>query len=48
MCGDLACSLYVRGRKQAAGTEFDDLLGVEEKVARLRGNLETFLGKVTR
>jgi hypothetical protein len=39
--------LYVRGRKQAAGTEFDEVLGIEDRVARLRGNLEAFLGKVT-
>jgi hypothetical protein len=47
MCGDLACSLYVRGRKQAAGTEFDELLGVEDKIARLRGNLDAFLARIT-
>lgn len=47
MCSDLACSLYVRSRKQAAGMEFDDSLAVEEKVARLRDNLDAFLGRIT-
>jgi hypothetical protein len=46
MCGDLACSLYARGRKQAVGTEFDELVAVEDKIARLRANLEAFLARV--
>ncbi len=47
MCGDLACSLYVRGRKQAAGTEFDEALGTDDKIARLRANLDAFLARIT-
>ncbi|WP_242902277.1 FBP domain-containing protein [Actinomadura terrae] len=49
LCGDLDCSLYVRGRKQSvAGGDLDETLTVEEKVARVRSNLEAFLAQVTR
>ncbi|WP_405056786.1 FBP domain-containing protein [Kribbella sp. NBC_01505] len=49
LCTDLACSLYVRGKKIAA-TEpgLDETLSVEEKVARLKTNLTTFLEKVVK
>jgi hypothetical protein len=47
MCTDLACSLYVRGKKQTAAGELDETLTVEQKIARIRGNLTTFIGKVT-
>ncbi|WP_020658230.1 FBP domain-containing protein [Amycolatopsis benzoatilytica] len=46
VCADLACSLYVRGRKQSAGAQFDEAMTVEDKIARLRLNLEAFLDKV--
>jgi hypothetical protein len=47
LCTDLACSLYVRGKKVAA-TEpgLDETLSVEAKVARLEANLTTFVDKV--
>ena len=49
LCGDLACSLYVRGRKQSvASGELEETLSVEDKVARIRANLEAFLDTVTR
>ncbi|MFB4290058.1 FBP domain-containing protein [Nonomuraea sp. ATR24] len=47
LCGDLACSLYTRGRKQAVGGDFDETLTVTEKIARTRGNLAAFIEKVT-
>ncbi|WP_067805257.1 FBP domain-containing protein [Actinomadura formosensis] len=49
LCGDLDCSLYVRGKKQSvAGGGLDESLSLEEKVARVQTNLDTFLDKVTR
>ncbi|MBB5791814.1 FBP domain-containing protein [Jiangella mangrovi] len=47
LCGDLLCSLYVRGRKQSiVGAEIEETLTVEEKVGRMRGNLDTFVAQV--
>lgn len=49
LCADLACSLYVRGKRQPrlrAGRQ-EETLGVDEKVARLTDNLHAFLAKVT-
>ena len=44
ICTDLACSLYVRGRKvPAAGGRFKETLTLEEQVARTRTNLAAFL-----
>ncbi|TDC59170.1 FBP domain-containing protein [Actinomadura sp. GC306] len=49
LCGDLDCSLYVRGRKRSvAGGELEESLPVAEKVARVRANLDAFLDAVTR
>ncbi|MGW4806144.1 FBP domain-containing protein [Kitasatospora sp. NPDC004272] len=47
-CGDLACSLYVRGRKRAStgGARMRESLGAAEKVARTRANLAAFLTRV--
>ncbi|MBW8481239.1 FBP domain-containing protein [Actinomadura parmotrematis] len=48
LCTDLACSLYTRGkRRSAAGDGPDETLTVEEKVARTRANLASFLTRVT-
>ncbi|MEU8804748.1 FBP domain-containing protein [Spirillospora sp. NPDC048819] len=48
LCGDLDCSLYVRGLKQSvAGGDLEETLSLEEKVARLHANLDAFLGRVT-
>lgn len=48
LCTDLACSLYTRGRRQAAGGGvIDESLTLAEKVARVRANLRSFLDKVT-
>ncbi|MFD3492706.1 FBP domain-containing protein [Streptomyces sp. NPDC058690] len=44
ICTDLACSLYVRGRKApAVGGRFKETLTLEEQVARTRTNLTAFL-----
>lgn len=47
MCTDLACSLYVRGKKvPEAGGRFEESLTVEEQTARMTGNLSAFLDKL--
>ncbi len=47
LCADLDCSLYTRGKKQAAGAApIDESLTPEEKIARTRANLHSFLNKV--
>jgi hypothetical protein len=47
LCTDLACSLYVRGRRQAAaGGTLEESLTPVEKIARMRANLDAFLAKV--
>ncbi|MGW5329318.1 FBP domain-containing protein [Streptomyces sp. NPDC004014] len=47
MCTDLACSLYVRGKKAPqSGGRFEESLSLEEQIARTTGNLNAFLDKV--
>ncbi|MFJ9692429.1 FBP domain-containing protein [Kitasatospora sp. NPDC101183] len=46
MCADLACSLYIRGKKEY-GTRIHESLTEEERIERLLGNLAEFVGKVT-
>ncbi|URM90571.1 FBP domain-containing protein [Streptomyces sp. MRC013] len=47
VCSDLACSLYVRGRRQPAlRTRHEESLGVGERIDRLRTNLVAFAGNV--
>lgn len=48
MCADLACSLLVRGRVATNGPVVYETLTVEEKVARLRANLDGFVARVLR
>ncbi|MBD0844143.1 FBP domain-containing protein [Streptomyces sp. TRM68416] len=44
MCTDLACSLYLRGRKvPQAGPRIEESLTLEEQIARTTGNLMAFL-----
>ncbi|KUL37482.1 hypothetical protein ADL22_21215 [Streptomyces sp. NRRL F-4489] len=47
LCADLACSLYVRGRKQSqlAGRHKESI-PLEERIARTVRNLDAFLDKV--
>jgi hypothetical protein len=48
ICGDLACSLYTRGKKfTASSTRIQERLSLEEQVARNVANLTAFLGRVT-
>ncbi|MFE5489460.1 FBP domain-containing protein [Streptomyces virginiae] len=49
ICADLACSLYVRGKRQPklrAGRQ-EESLTPEERVARMEGNLNGFVSRVT-
>ncbi|GAA4233820.1 FBP domain-containing protein [Actinomadura meridiana] len=47
LCADLACSLYVRGRKQTAATQdLDESLSTDEKIVRTRTNLTAFIDRV--
>ncbi|MDT0567610.1 FBP domain-containing protein [Streptomyces sp. DSM 3412] len=47
LCADLACSLYVRGKKALdTGTRFEESLTLEEQIARTVGNLSAFLEKL--
>jgi hypothetical protein len=47
MCADLACSLYVRGKKVPdSGSRFEESLTMEEQIARTVGNLSAFLEKL--
>ncbi|MFH8745995.1 FBP domain-containing protein [Streptomyces rimosus] len=47
ICADLACSLYVRGKKKSelAGRH-EETLPLEDRIARMVGNLDAFLDKV--
>ena len=48
MCIDLACSLYARGKKKPAlGSRYREDLEPEEKIARVRENLDAFLDRLT-
>ncbi|MGC4807092.1 FBP domain-containing protein [Micromonospora sp. DT233] len=48
ICGDLACSLYVRGKKSTgAGGRLPESLSVEEKIQRTVANVAAFVAKVT-
>ncbi|MET8230746.1 FBP domain-containing protein [Micromonospora sp. NPDC005298] len=46
ICSDLACSLYLRGRKHA-GPRIHETLTLAEKVERTRSHVTAFLGKIT-
>lgn len=49
LCADLACSLYLRGKRQPKLRSgfYEESLTLEERVARMSGNLDAFLAKVT-
>ncbi|MEU8825676.1 FBP domain-containing protein [Streptomyces sp. NPDC048636] len=48
ICGDLACSLYVRGKKDAGvGSRPQESLTLEEKIERMVANVAAFMAKVT-
>ena len=46
LCRDLACSLYVRGRRVSGTPRLHETLSVEERVARCRRNLDEFVDRV--
>ncbi|MFF4817755.1 FBP domain-containing protein [Kitasatospora sp. NPDC001309] len=46
MCTDLACSLYVRGKRDV-GVKLHESLTTEEKIRRTVANLAAFVAKVT-
>ncbi|MFF9391659.1 FBP domain-containing protein [Streptomyces griseoluteus] len=47
MCADLACSLYVRGKKvPESGSRFEESLTTEEQIARAGGNLNAFVDRL--
>lgn len=47
MCTDLACSLYVRGKKVPdSGARFEESLTLEQQIARTTANLGAFLDKL--
>ncbi|MEU3825685.1 FBP domain-containing protein [Streptomyces sp. NPDC029080] len=47
LCADLACSLYLRGRKvPQSGARFEESLTLAEQTARMRGNLCAFIDKL--
>ncbi|NGO06712.1 FBP domain-containing protein [Streptomyces sp. HC44] len=48
ICSDLACSLYVRGKKDAGvGARLQESLTLEEKIQRTVANVAGFIAKVT-
>lgn len=48
MCADLACSLYIRGKKTSALVRrMDETLTLQEQITRTRRNLAAFVAKVT-
>jgi hypothetical protein len=48
MCSDLACSLYLRGRKDAGpGARLPESLALADKIERTTANLAGFLRSVT-
>lgn len=47
LCSDLACSLYVRGKKDpGVGARVHESLTVEDKIRRMTANLAVFLDQV--
>jgi len=47
MCADLACSLYVRGKKPLdSGSRIEESLTLEEQIARATGHLSAFLDRL--
>ncbi|MCD0486024.1 FBP domain-containing protein [Streptacidiphilus sp. ASG 303] len=47
LCADLACPLYVRGKRRTGlGARYEETLTVEEQVARMTDNLHAFLDQV--
>ncbi|MCF0096024.1 FBP domain-containing protein [Micromonospora sp. NPDC049114] len=47
VCSDLACSLYLRGKKRDAGRRIEETITLAEKIDRTTGHLTAFLRRVT-
>ncbi|MGW6710377.1 FBP domain-containing protein [Streptomyces sp. NPDC054956] len=49
ICADLACSLYIRGKRQPKlkTRGYEETLSVDEKIDRALGNLDAFTAKIT-
>ncbi|MFF2958562.1 FBP domain-containing protein [Streptomyces sp. NPDC057963] len=49
LCGDLACPLYVRGKRQPKlpSGRYEESLSLDERLARMSDNLDAFVAKVT-
>ena len=49
LCADLACSLYLRGKKETEpGARAHDSLPLDQQITRTVANLRAFLDRVTR
>ena len=46
ICRDLACSLYVRGKKSTGTVRLPETLSLDASVERLRRNLDQFVARV--
>ncbi|MFE7173910.1 FBP domain-containing protein [Streptomyces sp. NPDC057616] len=47
ICSDLACSLYVRGKRDAGvGARLHETISLEEKIRRTVANIDAFVAKV--
>ncbi|MCA1984644.1 FBP domain-containing protein [Nocardioides nematodiphilus] len=46
ICSDLVCSLYARDKMRPRGEIARETLGVEQKIQRLRANLDDFIVRV--
>lgn len=49
VCADIACSLYIRGKRQPKlrGGHHEETLTLDERIARARANLDAFAARVT-
>lgn len=48
MCDDLACSLYARRKKTPSlGRQFRDDTPLDERIARVRANIDAFIGRLS-
>lgn len=49
VCTDLACSLYLRGRRRPKlrFAQHEETLTLDERIARMSGNLDAFVSRVT-
>ena len=47
LCADLACSLYVRGRRRPAVPQPGETLSADERIVRLVDNASRFVARVT-